>query len=95
MNKCITVGSWVEISRVVLPAGKRAPQVPEDTQRVSLQMRVRGFLKRPAALGEDVEIETLAGRRVTGTLIDAKPAYTHSFGPPVAGLLLMIDEVRG
>ena len=45
-------GAWVEIHRCVLQAGERAPQVPEDTQRVPLEMRVKGFLVAPAAPGE-------------------------------------------
>ena len=41
-------GSWVELHRVVLPPGERAPQVPAETQRVPLELRVKGFLVRDA-----------------------------------------------
>lgn len=87
-------GTWVEIHRVVLPAGQRAPQVPEDTQRVPLEMRVKGFLVEDARIGDEAEIETAAGRRLRGTLSDASPAYRHGFGPPVPELVGVGAEAR-
>lgn len=90
----IEKGTWVEIGNVALPAGQRAPQVPEDTQRVPLEMRVKGFLLEPAGIGDEVEISTAAGRRLRGRLIEANPAYTHSFGQPVPELSAIGGEVR-
>ena len=87
-------GTWVEIHRIVLPAGERVSQVPEDTQRMPLEMRVNGFLTGSAASGEEVEIETPAGRRVRGKLIDVKPSYTHGFGAPIAELDTIGREVQ-
>jgi hypothetical protein len=94
MTKRIEKGAWVEIHRIVLPAGERAPQVPKDTQRVPLEMRVKGFLIESAALGEEVEIETPAGRCLSGTLVEINPAYNHSFGHPVPELSAIGGEVR-
>jgi hypothetical protein len=88
----IPEGTWVEIYRVVLQAGERAPQVPEDTREVPLEMRVRGFLAQPATPGG--EAGTVTGRHLSGTLSAVNPAYTHSFGPPVAALLDIGVEVR-
>ena len=93
MNELIEKGTWVEIRSVILPAGERAPQVPDDTQRVPLEMKVKGFLVSPASLGAQAEIETSAGRRLTGTLTEVNPAYTHGFGPPVAELSTIAGEV--
>ena len=62
MNELIDKGSWVEIHQTVLPAGERAPRVPDDTRQVPLEMRVKGFLVAPAAIGEVAEIETATGR---------------------------------
>jgi hypothetical protein len=90
----VRAGTWVEIARVVLPAGGRAPQVPDDTQAVPLELRAKGFLLRDAALGDEVEVETAAGRRLHGTLREASPAYAHGFGPPVAELLAAGREAR-
>jgi len=94
VGEAIAEGTWVEIRRIVLPAGERAPQVPADTRAVPLEMRVKGFLLAPAALGDEVEIATRAGRRLRGTLTQINPAYTHSFGAPVPELSTIGDEVR-
>ena len=93
-HKLIKKGTWVEISKIVLPAGERAPQVPEDTQQLPLEMRVKGFLLEPAILGDEVEIETPTGRRLRGTLREINPAYSHSFGAPIPELSTIGGEVR-
>ena len=90
----IPKGTWVEIHRQALQASERAPQLPEDTRNLPLEMRVRGFLAEPAALGSDAEIVTATGRHLRGTLSEVNPAYTHSFGAPVAELLNIGLEVR-
>ena len=94
MTELIEKGTWVEIHNVALQANERAPQVPEDTRRVPLEMRVKGFLLAPAAIGEDTEIETLSGRHLRGRLAEVNPAYTHSFGSPVPELSPIGCEVR-
>ncbi|MEA3548606.1 MAG: 2-amino-4-oxopentanoate thiolase subunit OrtA [Thermodesulfobacteriota bacterium] len=94
MADLIKKNTWVEIHRVLLAAGERAPQVPEDTQEVPLEMRVKGFLVKPALLGEEAEIVTAAGRRLHGTLTEVNPAYTHGFGPPIPELTSIGEEVR-
>jgi hypothetical protein len=94
MAEPVAKGAWVEIRRIVLRAGERAPQVPEDTRRVPLELRVKGFLAAPAALGEDCEIVTPAGRRLAGELVEIGPGYTHGFGAPVPELARIGEEVR-
>jgi hypothetical protein len=94
MAELITKGTWVEIHRIVLPAGERAPQVPADTQGVDLEMRVKGFLVEAATVGSQVEIVTPVGRRLHGTLTEVNPAYTHSFGAPIPELSTIGGEVR-
>jgi hypothetical protein len=90
----IAEGTWVEIHRVVLRAGERAPQVPADTAAVPLEMRVKGFLVTPATPGEEAEVITPAGRRLRGTLGAVNPAYDHGFGAPIAELSTIGTEVR-
>jgi hypothetical protein len=90
----VPAGTWVEIRRIVLAPGERAPQVPEETRRVPLEMRVKGFLVRDAVLGDETEIKTPAGRRLRGFLDATSPAYTHSFGPPVPELLRIGGDLR-
>ena len=94
MAELIDKGTWVEIHRVVLPPGERAPQVLPDTQGVPLEMRVKGFLVAAATLGDEAEIVTPAGRRLRGTLTESNPAYTHGFGPPIPELGAIGEEVR-
>lgn len=85
---------WVEIHAVLLEAGERAPQVPEDTQRVPLEMRVKGYLTASAALGEYVEIVTASGRHLRGILTTINPGYSHGFGAPIAELQSIGAEMR-
>ena len=86
--------TWVEIRRVLLEPDERAPQVPDDTRRVPLELRVKGFLVAAARLGEPAEIVTPAGRRLRGTLAEINPAYAHGFGAPLAELTAIGAEVR-
>jgi 2-amino-4-ketopentanoate thiolase alpha subunit len=90
----IAAGTWVEIHRFALASGERAPQIPDDTKAVPLEMRVKGFLAEPAMLGEEATIVTPAGRRVRGTLAEVNPAYTHGFGAPIPELSTIGQEVR-
>lgn len=90
----IEQGTWVEIHCVVLQPAERAPQVPQDTRQLPLEMRVRGFLARPASQGEEAEIITAAGRRLRGELVATNPAYTHGYGSPLAELLNIGGEVK-
>jgi hypothetical protein len=94
MRERVAAGTWVELHRVVLAAGERAPQVPEETQRVPLELAVKGFLLWEAALGEEAEVTTPAGRRVAGTLRAVEPGYEHTFGPPVPALQTVGRELR-
>ena len=87
-------GEWVQITRVVLPAGKRAPQVPEDTQKHELRMWVKGFLCADAAIGEEVEITTVTGRKVSGELFAVQPKYTQTYGDFVPELLKVQCQLR-
>ncbi|MDI3548878.1 MAG: 2-amino-4-ketopentanoate thiolase alpha subunit [Halanaerobiales bacterium] len=94
MTEKIKAGTWVQIHQVILPAGERAPQVPDDTQEVPLELRVKGFLLDNGVVGEEVEIETYTGRRLSGILEDPHPSYEHKFGRPVHELLKIGRELR-
>lgn len=84
----------MEISNIVLAAGERAWQIPDDTQHVPLELKAKGFLTRAAFLGNEAEIETVAGRRLVGTITTLNPAYTHGFGAPINELTEIGEEVR-
>ncbi|MGR9115108.1 MAG: 2-amino-4-oxopentanoate thiolase subunit OrtA [Gammaproteobacteria bacterium] len=94
MSEQIEKDVWVEIHDIVLEAGERAPQVPEDTAKIPYEMRIKGFLAEPASLGEAAEIITAAGRRLRGRLAAVNPAYEHGFGPPIPELSTIGPELR-
>ncbi len=87
-------GDYVQILRIVLEPGERAPQVPEDTREVPLELRVKGFIDHDARLGDEVTIATVLGRKVTGRLVAVNPAYPHGFGRPAPELLRIGQELR-
>jgi hypothetical protein len=88
-------GDWVQIHQIVLKAGERAPQVPEDTAGVPLEMKVKGVLvDEKAKHGDLVTIETAIGRRLQGKLIAVNPAYVVGYGPPPGELRPVGSELR-
>jgi hypothetical protein len=94
MSEPVAAGSWVELARVVLEPGQRAAQLPDDTAAVPLELRVCGRLLAAGRVGEEVEIETRAGRRLRGRLADPSPRYRHGFGPPVPELTAAAEQAR-
>jgi len=90
----IKKGAWVRIHKIILEPGERAPQVPEDTRQVPLEMWDKGYLQADAELGDEVVIETVTGRRETGILMEENPAYRHSFGNFIPELLEIDRQVR-
>ncbi len=88
-------GEWVRIHKIILEPSERAPQVPEDTKKVSLQMWDKGFLQEDAEIGDNVTVETVSGRKEAGTLIEVNPYYEHDFGKFVPELLAIDKQVRG
>ncbi|AMW33520.1 hypothetical protein SAMN04488510_12611 [Fervidobacterium changbaicum] len=88
-------GDWVQVQVTILQPHERAPQVPEDTKKVPLEMRVKGFLQDEAAeIGAMVTIKTMTGRLVTGKLVSVNPKYEHDFGEPVPELITIGMELR-
>jgi hypothetical protein len=88
-------GEWVRIHKIILEPSERAPQVPADTKKVPLQMWDKGFLQEDAEIGDNVTVETVSGRKETGTLIEVNPYYEHDFGKFVPELLAIDKQVRG
>jgi hypothetical protein len=90
----VPAGAWVEVQQVVLTAGHRAPNVPDDTAAVDFVARIRGFLQADAAMGDETTVRTLAGRSVTGRLIAVNPRNPADFGNPVPELLRLGEAAR-
>ena len=91
----IQKGQWVRIHKIILQPSERAPQVPDDTKKVPLEMWDKGFLGADAKIGDEVCITTVTGREETGTLIEVNPRYDHDFGDFIPELLEIDKQVRG
>lgn len=87
-------GDWVQIHQIVLKPEERAPQVPEDTKQVPLELWVKGYAVTEAAIGEQIDIETTTGRIVRGELAAVNPRYIHSFGEFIPELLKIDKQVK-
>lgn len=90
----IKKGEWVIIHRNILTPSERAPQVPDDTKQVPLEMWVKGYLNHDAEIGDEVTVTTLTKRTETGTLLEAHPSYKHDFGVFVPELHYINEQVR-
>lgn len=78
-----------------MEAQERTGKLPEDTQKCPLEMWTKGYLLADAEIGDEVEIESVNGRKETGTLIEVNPSYRHDFGECVPELLAIDKQVRG
>ena len=87
-------GDWVQIHNIVLAPEERSDSLPEDTKIHPLEMWVKGWLQRDAAIGEEVEVITRTGRHATGRLVDEAPYFQHNFGFLVPEVLKIGDTVR-
>ena len=88
-------GDWVRIHKIVLSSAQRAPQVPEDTKQVPLEMWDKGFLLNSSAVvGDEVEVETIIGRRLTGNMIEINPQFDHAWGNCIPEILQIGRQVR-
>jgi len=89
-------GDWVQVENVVLKAGHRAPQVPEDTQNCDLKLWVKGIADHEAEIGEEMEITTVTGRKASGKLVAVNPRYIHDYGdfqPELLKVELQLKEL--
>lgn len=87
-------GDWVEVQRVLLEPADRSPGLPSETAEQPLLTWVKGFALADAALGDEVTVETMTGRRVTGALSAVNPGYHHTFGDPVPELAAVGRDLR-
>lgn len=88
------IGDWVEVERVLLEPADRSTNLPEETAAQPLRMWVKGFARAAAAVGDEVTVETMTGRAVTGALTDVNPGYTHTFGRPTPELTHVGRDLR-
>ena len=53
-----------------------------------------GLRVSEAALGDELTVDTMTGRRVTGRLTDVNPGYSHTFGRPTPELVRVGRDLR-
>jgi hypothetical protein len=89
-------GDWVRIHKIILTSDQRAPQIPEDTKKVSFEMWDKGFLLNDfASIGDEVEVETIIGRRLSGKMIEINPQFDHAWGNCIPEILHIGRQVKG
>lgn len=76
----IKKGTWVEVERVVLSPEERSSSIPEDTKKTPLRMWIKGFCIEDCEIGQEVEVETIIGRKERGVVTQVEPSFDHNFG---------------
>nr|WP_303740726.1 2-amino-4-oxopentanoate thiolase subunit OrtA [Lutispora saccharofermentans] len=89
-------GDWVQIHQIVLKPEERAAHLPEDTKKVPLELWVKGFALEDGKIGDEIEIQTVTGRKVKGELLKVNPRYIHDFGdyvPELTKIDMQLKEI--
>jgi hypothetical protein len=84
---------WTEVEFLILKPGDRNAALPSDTASTPYIGRVRG-MGAESELGAVVEVTTVVGRRLRGTVVETNPGYTHTFGHPLPEWIRMRDGIR-
>ena len=90
------IGDWVQIHQIVLKPEERAGNIPEDTKSVPLELWVKGFALNEAKIGEEIQIKTVTGRKISGNLLQVNPRYIHDFGeyvPELTKIDMQLKEI--
>jgi hypothetical protein len=93
-QNCCRAGDWVEVEFVLLEPADRSKSLPEDTAAQPLRVWVKGFAQSDAEAGQELTVETMTGRRVTGRFTEANPGYFHTFGRPIPELVHVGRDLR-
>jgi len=88
------VGDWVEVEYILLEPADRSKNLPEDTAAQPLRVWIKGFAQADAAVGDQLTVETMTGRRVSGTFTEINPGYFHTFGKPIPELVHVGRDLR-
>ncbi|MDD3126029.1 MAG: 2-amino-4-oxopentanoate thiolase subunit OrtA [Candidatus Izemoplasmatales bacterium] len=90
----ILKNSWVQIHKILLKPEERTGSLPPDTKQVPFEMWDKGFLTKNANIGDEVEVITITGRSVEGTLIAVNPSFMHNYGTFVPEILIIDKMVK-
>ncbi len=78
-------GDWVEVECKLLDPADRSKNLPPETAEKPLMMWVKGFALGAAAEREELTIETITGRKVTGAALCREPRLLHHLRRPDPG----------
>jgi hypothetical protein len=87
-------GDWVEVECKLLDPADRSTNLPPETAEKPLMMWVKGFATGDAAMGEELTVETITGRKVTGALSAVNPGYFITYGNPIPELTHVGRDLR-
>ena len=87
-------GDWVEVECRLLDPADRSKNLPPETAEKPLMMWVKGFALGEADMGEELIVETITGRRVTGALSAVNPGYYITYGDPIPELTRVGRDLR-
>ena len=87
-------GDWVEVECKLLDPVDRSKNLPPETADKPLMMWVKGFAQGEAGIGEELTIETMTGRRVSGALSAVNPGYYITYGDPLPELAHIGRDLR-
>ena len=88
-------GDWVRIRKIILKAGERSLNLPDDTKKVPLVMWDKGFLMdETASPGDWVRVETIIGRKIEGELEKIQPGYDVNYGESFNETLYIGKQLR-
>lgn len=90
----IKKGTWIEVMEVVLDPEDRSNSIPEETKNTPLKLWVKGFALEDCDLGEEVEIETVLGRRFKGVVTEENPRFIHDFGDFVPEIMYIGKQAK-
>lgn len=87
--------SYVEIHKVIFESQERTAKIPEETKKVPYEMFIKGFLLCDASIGDLVQVETVTGRVVEGTLLKENPTFDLGYGDFVPHIMKIKKILRG
>lgn len=95
MKEIAKQNDWVRIEQIILKPDQRLASLPEATRSQPLKCWINGFLQDDeAALGDEVQIKTNAGRVIEGRLFSVWPNHVHSFGRQQQTLINIGRELK-
>ncbi len=87
-------GDWVEVECKLLDPADRSKNLPPETAEKPLMMWVKGFAQGEAGMGDELTVETMTGRKVTGALSAVNPGYFITYGDPIPELTRVGRDLR-